>query len=109
MGHCRKGPDVITLSLENCASTLFLNLINTDNGVNRDVAASDPFKDSLEFLFTRIYENRASLTEDKLLYFNKAPEFTLEDLTGVYFKHLTLILKNHTKNRGFCHRVLLPR
>ena len=109
MGRRREQPDVITRGLGNLTGPLFLNLINAHDGVQWNITALDSIKGSLEFLFARVHQKLASLTEDKLFYFNKTPEFTLEDLTGVYFKYLTLVLKNHTKNGGFCHRVLLPR
>ena len=69
--------------------------------MHRDEAAFNGRKFVFQLFFCRIHNHLRTLTKNKFLHLQKAPEVALKNMPGINFINLALIKKGNPINRFF--------
>src|SRR6516162_9676541 len=83
--------------------TVFLHLIDAQDGVHRQESAFYPGKLTLDALLGRVQHHGRSLPKEQLLHLDEPEQLAMADPAGVHLVNLALIHEHDAENVTGCH------
>ena len=96
----RKLRDIATLELADFADALFVDLIDTDDRVHRQVGSLYVLKFCLDLFFRRIDDQSRFFAENQFLDLDESKHLAMTDIAGIDLVDLPWLM-NTTLNRFF--------